>query len=354
MKKKIFKILISIFLSILSLGVIYIFFMIITDYKPEEKISINVSNNRKKIIEIDNEISLTTFNVGYGTMDKNVDFFMDGGKMSRGISKEITLDNLHAIENILINLNSDILFLQEVDVNSTRSYKINQLEQFQDIFSDYSSNFAINYKVPFVPVPIDKPHGTVLAGITTFSKFNITSATRYDLPGKSSFFVQLADLDRCILVNRHPVDNDKELVTINAHLSAYDKGGLIRQIQLDYIKILLEEESEKGNYVIIGGDWNQQIPGTNAFDFPTTEPWPEWLKDIPSDSTPEGYTWSYDASTPTNRTVSTPYIQGENFTSIIDGFLVSNNIEIVSTKATNTNFEYTDHNPVTLTFKLKP
>ncbi|MEG2916706.1 MAG: endonuclease/exonuclease/phosphatase family protein [Clostridium sp.] len=353
MTKSILKIVMIIIISIVAIAAMYIGFMIVTDYKPDEKISIDIKNNKDQVINVNDETSVTTFNIGYGTMDADVDFFMDGGIMSRGSSKEKALENLAGIEGIIENLNSDLVFLQEVDVKATRSFKINQLQRLEDKFTDYSTNFAINFKTPWVPIPLAKPHGQVLAGLTTLSKFDINSSTRYDLPGKSSFFVQLCDLDRAMVVNRLPVDNGKELVAINAHLSAYDKGGLVRKVQLGYIKSFLEEEYAKGNYVIIGGDWNQQMPGTNAFDFKTTEQWPDWLQDIPEDFVPSGYTWAYDKTVPTSRTVATSYTKGENLLSVIDGFLVSDNVEIISTIGTNQDFKYSDHNPVTLKFKLK-
>lgn len=353
MLKKTIKIIGAILLTftIISLG--YVGFMIATDYKPESEIAIAIENNKIAEIKTNTELTLTTFNIGYGTMDKDVDFFMDGGIMSRGTSKEKTIENLDAIENIIAELDSDLVFLQEVDVKATRSYNINQLERLQERFTEYSNNFAINYKVPWVPIPLSNPHGKVLAGLVTLSKNNIASSTRYDLPGKSSFFVQLGDLDRCMVVNRMPVENGKELVAVNAHLSAYDEGGTIRKVQLGFIKNFLEEEYSKGNYVIIGGDWNHQIPGTDAFAFSTTEEWPDWLQDIPDDLTPSNFNWAYDASIPTNRTVATSYVEGENLRSIIDGFLVSDNIEIIKTTGTEINFAYSDHNPVTLAFKLK-
>lgn len=353
MFKKILKSIIFILLAVVLLGGAYIGYMIFTDYKPEEKITLEIENNKIDKIQTDKEVSITTFNIGYGTMDDTVDFFMDGGKMSRGVSKEKTLENMDGIINILKDLNSDILFLQEVDVKATRSYKINELQLLKDNFSDYSNTFAINYKVPWVPIPLSNPHGQVLAGLTTFSRYNISEAIRHDLPGKSSFFVQLGDLDRAMAVHRMPTENGKELVAINAHLSAYDEGGLIRKVQLGYIKTILEEEYAKGNYVIIGGDWNQQIPGTNAMDFPTIEEWPDWLQDIPEDFVPKGYTWAYDKTVGTSRTVATSYTEGENLLSVIDGFLVSDNIEVISTVGSNESFKYSDHNPVTITFKLK-
>lgn len=353
MGKKILKIITSILVAILILAAGYVGFMIITDYKPDEQVTLEIENNKSNTLNTTDEIKLTTFNIGYGTMDDSVDFFMDGGTMSRGVSKEKTLENMDAIIKTLKDLNSDLMFLQEVDVKATRSYKVNQLEMLQEEFKDYSSNFAINYKVPWVPIPLSNPHGNVLAGLTTLSKYDIESATRYDLPGKSSFFVQLGDLDRCMTVNRMPVDNGKELVAVNAHLSAYDEGGTVRKVQLGYIKQFLEAEYAKGNYVIIGGDWNQQIPGTNAFDFPTTEQWPSWLQDVPEELIPENFTWAFDKTVPSDRTVEKPYTPGENLLSVIDGFLVSDNIEVISTVGTDLNFKNSDHNPVTITFKLK-
>ncbi|MDU7253332.1 MAG: endonuclease/exonuclease/phosphatase family protein, partial [Clostridium sp.] len=44
---------------------------------------------------------------------------------------------------------------------------------------------------------------------------------------------------------------------------------------------------------------------------------------------------------------------GENFTAVIDGFLVSDNIEVISVKAHSMDFKNTDHNPVNMKFKLK-
>ena len=191
MRKKIFKVSIAIILILVVIVATYISFMIVVDYKPEEKIVIDIENNKDEIIKANSSLSITTFNIGYGTMDDTVDFFMDGGVMSRGASEEKVLQNLDGIESIIKDLNSDIVFLQEVDVKATRSYKINQLERIKKSFSDYSTNFAINFKVPWVPIPLFNPHGQVLAGLTTLSKFNIESATRHDLPGKSSFFVSI-------------------------------------------------------------------------------------------------------------------------------------------------------------------
>jgi endonuclease/exonuclease/phosphatase family metal-dependent hydrolase len=286
-------------------------------------------------------------------MDATVDFFMDGGTGSRSSSRSKTLENLHGITQFLIKENSDFNLIQEIDVKSTRSYKVNEYAYMIEEMRSFASAFAYNYKVLWVPVPITKPHGNVNSGLLTLSKFKISASTRHDYPGKESFLRQLADLDRCLISSRIPVDNGRELVLINSHLSAYDKGGRIRKQQLQFLKNYIETEYKRGNYVIVGGDWNHMLPGTDPSKFTTTESWPDWLQKLPVDFKPEGFKWGADATIPSNRAVAAPYKKGQNFLSVIDGFLVSPNVEINKIVGHSLDFKYTDHNPVTGYFLLK-
>ncbi|WP_241674474.1 endonuclease/exonuclease/phosphatase family protein [Paenibacillus luteus] len=95
---------------------------------------------------------------------------------------------------------------------------------------------------------------------------------------KESWPVQQLDLDRAFIANRFPVHNGKELILVNLHLSAFDKEGKIRKQQLDYLSAYLKKETGKGHYIIVGGDWNHALPGTDSQRFKTTQNWPEWLQ----------------------------------------------------------------------------
>lgn len=331
----------------------YVGFMIISDYKPAKEETVQIENNQKKKIELNKEYTITSFNVGYAGMDKNVDFFMDGGTMSRAISKEAVLENLKGIENIIKNLNSDFYYVQELDKKSTRSYKVNEYESIKNNFNNYSTSFAKNFDVPWVPIPLTHPHGQVLSGIMTMSKYNLNSGIRYDLPGKEDFFRQLGDLDRCMLVNRVKLSNNKELLLINVHLSAYDEGGKVRKVQLGFIENFVQNEYKKGNYILLGGDWNHELPGTGSSNFKTIETHPNWLQRIPDDFAKKGFKIYADKSVPSNRTVMKPYVEGENLRCVIDGFMVSDNIKVKKIHGSEYNFRYSDHNPTTLTFSLK-
>jgi len=329
-------------------------YVTVTDYKPQQQESLLLRNPQHKIIEVVRPFTITTMNIGYAGLDAGQDFFMDGGKSSRAASEAQVEKNLQTTTELLTELNSDIYLLQEVDVDASRSYSVDQVAAIQEAFQEHSSVFALNYKVGWVPVPLFQPMGKVESGLLNLSKFQITKQTRYDLPGEEKWPVQLFELDRAFVELRMPVDNGKELVVLNTHLSAFDKGGEIRKQQLQYLSNYLKAEAAKNNYIIVGGDWNHALPGTDPNSYGSKQSWPEWLQKLPEDFTPEGFNWAINGKIPTVRTLDIPYETGTNFMAIIDGFLISSNIEYTSVHTTDNQFASSDHHAVTATFKLKP
>ncbi|MCT8137658.1 endonuclease/exonuclease/phosphatase family protein [Anaerobacillus sp. CMMVII] len=339
--------------ALLSIPVIFLSVMSITHNTPDPITPLKTENNQGTIMQTNNPFSITTFNIGYAGLDEDQDFFMDGGTMSRSRSKEQTLINLEQMGKFLRKQDSDFIFLQEVNIKATRSFHINQNEFFASLLTNYSSTFGMNHQVKWIPIPIKKPIGSVYSGLVTKSKFYTSSSSRYQLPGKEKWPVELFGLDRCFIENRIPVQSGSELVLLNVHLSAYDKGGFIRKQQLDFLQTYIGEEYEKGNYVIVGGDWNHVLPNTDHLMFKTTEQAPFWLQDLPEEFTPMNFTWASDPTIPTVRNNAFPYQKGMNFVSIIDGFLVSPNVEIVEVNGHDLDFKHSDHNPVVGTFILK-
>ncbi|MFF2907329.1 endonuclease/exonuclease/phosphatase family protein [Paenibacillus sp. NPDC057934] len=337
---------------VLALGC-FLVYVTVTDYKPAEVTPLTVFNNSGSVLQQGQPLQVTTFNIGYAGLDAGQDFFMDGGSMARSSSKAQTVNNLEQITSFLKTSTSDIYLLQEVDVKSSRSYKVNEVSYITSEMPDYSHVFALNYLTPWVPLPVLHPMGSVQSGLLTLAKPKSSSQLRYDLPGKESWPYQLFELDRAFIESRFPVDNGKELVILNVHLSAYDKGGHIRKQQLEYLSAYIEKESQHGNYLIIGGDWNHTLPGTDSELFETTQGWPAWLQPFPADFLPEGFHWAVDHATPSVRTLDVPYSEGVNFRAVIDGFLVSPNVEVTVVQGQELNFANSDHNPVTAQFVLK-
>ncbi|BFH71620.1 endonuclease [Paenibacillus dendritiformis] len=353
MIKQLLKWLAWVVLTPIAALAIFLIYMTAADDKPPAQVELPTNNNTGSTLKRGQPFTVTTFNLGYAGLDQGQDFFMDGGTMSRSRSKEQTEANLSAMADFLKDTRSDLYILQEVDVHSSRSHHINQVQMISDSLPEYSSTFAYNYKVAWVPVPLTHPMGAVQSGLLTLSKFHSRSHTRFDLPGKESWPVQLFELDRAFIESRFPVDNGKELVLINLHLSAFDKGGTIRKQQLDFLGEYIQQEMEKDNYLILGGDWNHALPGTDHRRFPSRQEWPQWLQPFPDTFAPAGFQWAVDPGTPSVRTLDSAYRPGITFLAVIDGFLVSPNVEIAAVTGHALNFENSDHNPVTGRFILK-
>ncbi len=60
------------------------------------------------------------------------------------------------------------------------------------------------------------------------SKYHMQSAIRRKFPVSSAFISKFTDIDRYFTVMHYPIKDGKELIVINSHMSAYDKGGKIR------------------------------------------------------------------------------------------------------------------------------
>ena len=118
---------------------------------------------------------------------------------------------------------------------------------------------------------------------------------------------------------------------------------------------ILKEEQAKGNYCIAGGDFNQQ------FDVADNAKYPIHNKDyfvpgmLESENLPQGFTFAVDDSFSTTRLNNKPYDANDPEMQyyIIDGFIVSDNLDIVNVKVQNENYKYSDHSPVKLEVTLK-
>lgn len=71
------------------------------------------------------------------------------------------------------------------------------------------------------------------------------------------------------------------------------------------------------------------------------------------DALPEGWDYLYDDTTPTCRLLNQPYDPESDLTQyyVIDGFIVSPNLQVLSVETLDESFTYSDHNPVLLQVK---
>ena len=170
------------------------------------------------------------------------------------------------------------------------------------------------------------------------------------------FAGKLVDLDRCYSVSRIPVENGKELIVINVHLSAYGNSDAIREGQKNMLKEEMAAEVAAGNYLIVGGDFNHDL---TAPDDQTDVA--GWAYPYPRSYLPEGVHFCLDALSqeelaalkPTCRNANEPYDPATSEQFVIDGIIISDNIEQIGYHTVENEYLYSDHNPVELVFRLK-
>ncbi len=324
----------------------------ITEFNPPESANLQSRGKAASGVISDSIISILSWNIGYASMGAETNFFYDGGSMVRP-HKTLNESYLNGIKAFLqANDSIDFILLQEVDKNARRSFFRNQAEEFKELFNDRSSAFAVNYDVFFVPLPLHNPMGKVLSGLMNFTKYEPVKSTRVSFRKDYPLPTRLFMLKRCFIIQRFNTGAAGQVVLINTHNSAFDDG----QLRLEQLDLLLQtalREYEKGNWVIIGGDWNMNPPAfdpaaiTNGDLGKRND-----LGNIPKDLVPEGWQWVYDPTTPTNREVITAYEKGLTPTTIIDYYLISPNVEIQSVTTIDKSFKLSDHNPVLISVRL--
>lgn len=352
--KRVLQVIAGILAVTLVAFLILILVLTVTEYKPDAIEELSVNGKGVASVQAGDTLSVLTWNTGYGALGDNADFFMDGGSMVNTADEDRVQENMAAINDEIAKLDPDVVFLQEVDRNSKRSHGIDELELIRETQSGYCDTFANNYKVVYVPFPLPTI-GKVDSGIVTLSKYEVKDSRRVALPCPFSYPVRTANLKRCLMIDRIPVEgSDKELVLVNLHLEAYDDGeGKAAQTQM--LQELLQLEVDDGNYVIAGGDFNQAFSGvdTGAYPMVSDELWQPG--EIDTDAFGENLSFQTDNSAPSCRSLDQPYAGAdhENFQYyLIDGFIVSSNVSVESVETQNLEFQNSDHNPILMKVKL--
>jgi len=338
--------------AIVVLAAAGLLYLQLTQYKPAPKEVLKVMNDTKKSKIEKNELTLITWNIGYCGLDKGMDFFYDGGTRVRPTDSAFQ-KSLNGVFHFLSHNDTvDFILLQEVDTASRRSYYTNEMNVFSQALTNFDWCFAVNYNTKYVPVPVFNPMGAVVSGITTFSRFSPLSSERYAYPLNYPWPMNLVMLDRCFMLQRYELTDGKELVLINLHNSAFDNADLLRQYELWMLRGFLLTEYGQGNYVIVGGDWNENPPGYEKQFFHTGYFKKYGSPQIPADYLPDTWHYGFDKKTPTNREVYEAYRPGLTPTTTIDFFITSPNIVINNVQALNVGFEFSDHQPVSISLTL--
>ncbi len=346
------------FLFLLILVAAYGAYVLSAYERMPDKLTLEVKRNGEnsyfedeKVYNVGEFYRIMTYNIGFGAYQQDYSFFMDGGKSSRAKDEESVVANTCNIGEMIKFVSPDFILLQEVDVDGTRSHHVNQLELINDFNKGYYYTFAQNYDSPYLFYPFLEPHGANKSGLVTMSRTAISDAMRRSLPIAETLS-KFVDLDRCYSISEIPLENGKSLFLYNVHLSAYSTDE-IRMKQLNMLYEDMAADYQDGNYVICGGDFNHNLRKKGSGESPD-------VSYFPRETLPEGFRialdglrYPSDVSHDTCRSAETPYKKGETPTYTLDGFIVTDNVSVNYYLNMDWDFEYSDHDPVLLEFKLK-
>ncbi len=346
--RKILRGILGFFLIIVLFVAGFLGWQSINEFNPEPFVNMAIQGEATAVSDT---ITLTTYNIGYCGLGAEMDFFYEGGTMARPTELQLKKYEKGVIERLRDFNQSDFILLQEVDTLARRTRYSNQVNLINESFPEYKSWFALNYNA-WVPMPVTNPMGKVMAGLMTMSRQTPEEVKRISFNAGYSWPMSVFMLKRCFLVTRYKTKQGNDFVLINTHNSAFSDAADIRKVELAQLKSVMEEEFAKGNFVMVGGDWNQ-----NPSTFDTTLLLPNYLPKvidppIPNDFLPEGWKFLYDPLHSTNRDVNIPYTEGVTLTTLIDFFVISPNIEPLSVHTTTTGFRESDHQPVSATVVL--
>lgn len=375
--KKVIKITGIILLALVIVLAAYIIYLYASYHRIPDNQELQVeeiSQNTEAGNELTTEknYSALTYNIGFGAYTPDFSFFMDGGKSSWAKSKDSVKEMIKGAGELVASKDPDFALVQEIDLDATRSYHVNEYSILKENIPAYNCVFAQNYDSAFLFYPFTQPHGKSKAGLALFSKYPITGSMRRSFPISTSF-TKFFDLDRCYSISRVPVDNGKELVIFELHMSAYGNSDAIREGQIRMLSEDMQKEYEAGNYVICGGDFNHDLKAvdtqskasdadnnTQTDSEDSAEP-ESWAYPFPRSELPEHFSFCLDQLSEDEknnlwnsaRNADMEYVPGETYTVTLDGFIISDNVECTKYENVNTGYSYSDHDPVYMEFQLK-
>ena len=205
-------------------------------------------------------ITVVSYNIGYASGLKN--------NLPVFLSKAEVLQNLDAMIATLKTLKPDLLFLQEVDFNSARTYGINQMEYLARGLETPYAAYVVTWNKRYVPWPYWPPKthfGRMLSGQAVLSRFPILQQETVPFPKPKSnpFWYNWFYLNR-ILQNISVQARGHVWHVWNAHLEAFDAPTRAEQV----LKLADHIHQEKGTLLAVG-DYNED-PGMFLKDFAQT------------------------------------------------------------------------------------
>jgi endonuclease/exonuclease/phosphatase family metal-dependent hydrolase len=248
-------------------------------------------------------LTVVSFNIGYGRGP--------AGDESGPWTREHIEKHLYGIAGQLVALNADLVFLQEVDLDSARSHHIDQGVYLADKaafpFVSCVTTWEKNY-VPFPYWPPSRHYGAMKSGQCVLSRFPIKSSTRHRLPQPTSnpWWRNRFYLNRALDVLELDLGG-RRVHAVNVHLEAFDVDNRMDQVQ----RLIALMPTLEADRLVVAGDFNALPPDAAQKKGFVDEPEADFTNDATltmmrkveglSEAVPEHTAFTFPADGPTRR-----------------------------------------------------
>ena len=153
MALRILKVIVALFVAVLLAAGLYAAYVMVSYHRLDDNLALAVDSpaapNEGGAPAIDltlnPEMTVVSANLGFGAYNQAFDFFMDGGTGSVAASPEAVTKSIEGSAAAVKSLAPTFVLFQEVDIDGTRSYHINEYDLLRRQYPALWSVFCQNY-----------------------------------------------------------------------------------------------------------------------------------------------------------------------------------------------------------------
>lgn len=241
------------FTVLLAALVIFYFWASSSSY-PRDKYTETVQYKTDYVTDnnSDDVFTVVTYNIGY----------LSGLTNNQAIetNRQFFDNNLKTAITALKPFKPDFIAFQEIDLDSKRSFNVNQVNKIAEALNFARGAIAINWDknyLPFPYFPFSAHFGRILSGQAILSRYPIESHERITLENVTNkpFFYKAFYIDRLAQITKVNIKG-RSLILINVHLEAFDVPT--RQKQTEFLQKLLSKYADEYPVLLIG-DFNSTL-----------------------------------------------------------------------------------------------
>jgi endonuclease/exonuclease/phosphatase family metal-dependent hydrolase len=213
------------------------------------------------------KLRVLSWNIQYAA-SRNQRFFYDGGRAVHAHRADVehTLDQ---IARVIRQASPDLVLLQEVDRDSDRTGRVDQHRALLDRVPYPMHSSTPYHKAAWVPHPPHQHMGRVDVHLSVFSRFQLASATRYQLAMLDEPWWRRAfNLKRALFELEMPVEGGGALTVLHTHLSAFSHGDGTLEAQVAALIDRASAATARRSPWLLAGDMNALPPGVDTRDLP--------------------------------------------------------------------------------------